>query len=101
MGGSYRGVVTIFPNNRRALLAFLHDVVMAAVSLVVSLYLRLGNEIFGYEPRLTATYVMSFTLIASAVSSCAICWNANGLRLSPNPSTMSSKPIYWGNAFIN
>src|SRR5271166_2989401 len=45
---SYRGAA-IFPNNRRALLAFLHDVAMAAFSLVVSLYLRLGGDIADYE----------------------------------------------------
>ncbi len=67
MGGSYRGMVAIFPNNRRALLAFLHDVAMAAVSLIASLYLRIGNGILEYEPRLTATYVVSFTLIAASV----------------------------------
>jgi FlaA1/EpsC-like NDP-sugar epimerase len=57
----------IFPNSRRALLAFLHDVLMAALSLGASLYLRLGNGILDYEPRLTATYVVSFTLIAATV----------------------------------
>ena len=60
-------MAAIFPNNRRAFLAFLHDVAMAAVSLVASLYLRLGNGILDYEPRLTATYIVSFTLIAAAV----------------------------------
>ncbi|MBV9200648.1 MAG: polysaccharide biosynthesis protein [Alphaproteobacteria bacterium] len=40
---------------------------MAAMSLLASLYLRLGNGILDYEPRLTATYVVSFTLIAGAV----------------------------------
>jgi FlaA1/EpsC-like NDP-sugar epimerase len=61
------GVVAIFPDNRRALLAFLHDVTMAAVSLVASLYLRLGNSLIDYEPRLTAMYIVGFTLIAAAV----------------------------------
>src|SRR6266699_2129895 len=60
-------MVAIFPNNRRALLAFLHDVAMAALSLVASLYLRIGNEIADYEPRLTAIYVVGFTLIAGSV----------------------------------
>jgi FlaA1/EpsC-like NDP-sugar epimerase len=59
--------VAIFPNNRRALLAFLHDVAMAAVSFVASLYLRLGSDIVDYEPRLTAVYVVSFTLIAAGI----------------------------------
>ncbi len=45
----------IFPNNRRAVFAFVHDTAMAALSLVVSLYLRLGSEIVGYKPRLTAS----------------------------------------------
>jgi FlaA1/EpsC-like NDP-sugar epimerase len=59
--------VIIFPNNRRAQLAFLHDVVMAALSVVLSLYLRLGSEIVSYEPRLTALYIASFTAIAAGV----------------------------------
>ena len=57
----------IFPNSRRAFLAFLHDVFMAAAALVASLYLRIGGGILDYEPRLTATYVVSFTLIAASV----------------------------------
>ena len=40
---------------------------MAALSLVISLYLRIGNELVGYEPRLTATYIVSFTVIAAGV----------------------------------
>ena len=40
---------------------------MAAVSIVASLYLRLGNGVLDYEPRLTATYVAGFTLIAAGV----------------------------------
>jgi O-antigen biosynthesis protein WbqV len=59
--------MAIFPNNRRAFLAFLHDVVMAALSLVAALYLRIGNEIVDYEPRLTAAYVVGFTVIAAGV----------------------------------
>jgi FlaA1/EpsC-like NDP-sugar epimerase len=60
-------MVKIFPNNRRALLAFLHDVMIATVSIVASLYLRLGNSILDYEPKLTAIYVAGFTLIAAGV----------------------------------
>lgn len=63
----YRGMAAIFPNNRRALLAFLHDVAMAAVSLVAALYLRLGSRIVDYEPRLTGIYIIGFTVIAAAV----------------------------------
>ncbi len=57
----------MFPNNRRALFAFLHDIAMAALSIVVSLYLRIGTDIVGYQPRLTAVYVVTFTLIAAGV----------------------------------
>ena len=60
-------MAAIFPNNRRALLAFLHDVMMAAISFVIALYLRLGNRLVEYEPRLTAVYVVGFTLIAAGV----------------------------------
>jgi FlaA1/EpsC-like NDP-sugar epimerase len=63
----YTGRVTIFPNSRRAALAFLHDTAMAALSIVVSLYLRIGSEIVGYQPRLTALYIISFTVIAASV----------------------------------
>jgi O-antigen biosynthesis protein WbqV len=59
--------VAIFPNNRRAFLAFIHDVLMAALSVVVSLYLRLGGDIVDYKPRLTVTYILSFTAIAAIV----------------------------------
>jgi FlaA1/EpsC-like NDP-sugar epimerase len=60
-------MVTIFPNNRRAVLAFVHDVLMAALSVVASLYLRLGGEVFNYKPPLTITYILSFTAIAATV----------------------------------
>src|ERR1700751_4348386 len=60
-------MVAIFPNNRRAFLAFIHDVLMAALSGVVSLYLRRGAEIVDYKPRLTSTYILSFTVIAASV----------------------------------
>ena len=45
----------------------MHDVVMAALSIVASLYLRLGNDLVAYEPRLTAIYVVSFTAIAATI----------------------------------
>ncbi len=59
--------MNILPDNRRAVFAYLHDIAMAALSFVISLYLRLGSEIVGYELRLTATYILSFTLIAAVV----------------------------------
>jgi FlaA1/EpsC-like NDP-sugar epimerase len=63
----YRGRVAILPNNRRAVFAYLHDVTVAALSVVISLYLRLGSEIVGYRPRLTVVYVIGFTVIAAVV----------------------------------
>ena len=63
----YRGRVAILPNNRRAVFAYLHDVAMAALSFAASLYLRIGGEVVGYQPRLTAVYIGSFTLIAAVV----------------------------------
>jgi FlaA1/EpsC-like NDP-sugar epimerase len=60
-------MAAIFPNSRRALLAFLHDVAMAAISLVASLYLRLGNGVLDYEPKMTALYIAGFTFIAACV----------------------------------
>src|SRR5208282_2203666 len=47
--------------------AFLHDTSMAAVSFVAAMYLRIGGDILDYQPRLTAIYVASFTLIAAVV----------------------------------
>ena len=40
---------------------------IAALSVVVSLYLRLGGDIVNYKPPLTITYILSFTLIAASV----------------------------------
>jgi O-antigen biosynthesis protein WbqV len=57
--------MAIFPNNRRALLAFIHDVAMAALSLAASLYLRLGGDAVDYRPQLTITYIVCFSLIAA------------------------------------
>jgi FlaA1/EpsC-like NDP-sugar epimerase len=59
--------VPILPNSRRALLAFLHDVVMAGLSFVAALYLRLGGGLLGYAPHLMAIYVAGFAAIAAAV----------------------------------
>ena len=57
--------MSILPANRRAVFAFLHDVAMAALAIVLSLYLRLGWQIVGYRPHLTLFYVASFTAIAA------------------------------------
>ncbi|HVH80548.1 MAG TPA: nucleoside-diphosphate sugar epimerase/dehydratase [Stellaceae bacterium] len=57
----------LIPNSRRAFLAFLHDIVMAALSFGVAFYLRLGDDVVRYEPRLTLLYCVTFTSIAGIV----------------------------------
>ena len=59
--------MAIFPNNRRAFFAFVHDVAMAALSLAAALYLRLGDEAVDYQRDLTITYIVCFSLIAAIV----------------------------------
>jgi len=59
--------VSILPSSRRAVFAFLHDVVMAGLSFVLALYLRLGGDMLANEPRLTILYGVSFTLIAAVI----------------------------------
>ena len=57
----------LLPGNRRAALAFLHDVAMAALSFAFSFYLRIGDAFLYYEPRLTLLYGSVFTTIAAVV----------------------------------
>jgi O-antigen biosynthesis protein WbqV len=59
--------VSFLPNSRRALLTFAHDVAMAAIAFAIALYLRIGDEFFGYEPHLTLSYGVGFTAIAAVV----------------------------------
>jgi O-antigen biosynthesis protein WbqV len=59
--------VSLLPNSRRALFAFTHDVIMAALSFGIAFYLRLGDDALGYEPRLTLIYCLVFTAIAAIV----------------------------------
>ena len=59
--------MSILPQSRRAIFAFLHDVLMAALSFVLALYLRVGDEMLTKEPRLTILYGVSFTLIAAVI----------------------------------
>jgi FlaA1/EpsC-like NDP-sugar epimerase len=59
--------VPLLPKSRRALLAFLHDVAMAALSFALALFLRLGEAVTQYEPRLMVLYGAVFTGIAAAV----------------------------------
>jgi O-antigen biosynthesis protein WbqV len=51
----------------RARAAFAHDVAMAALSFMMSLYLRVGDNIADYTPSLVLGYDLSFAAIAAAV----------------------------------
>jgi O-antigen biosynthesis protein WbqV len=59
--------VSLLPQSPRAVLAFTHDVVMAALSFALALYLRLGDQMLAYDLRLTILYGVSFTAIAGAI----------------------------------
>lgn len=59
--------MSFVPNSRRALLTFAHDVAMAAAAFWLALYLRIGDDIFAYEPRLMLIYGLGFTGIAAAM----------------------------------
>ncbi|HZB89896.1 MAG TPA: nucleoside-diphosphate sugar epimerase/dehydratase [Stellaceae bacterium] len=56
----------IFRSNR-ANAAFCHDLVMAALSFLLSFYLRVGDTLGDYSWRLLAVYDLSFIAIAGAV----------------------------------
>jgi FlaA1/EpsC-like NDP-sugar epimerase len=60
-------LVSILPQSRRAILAFLHDLAMAALAFALGLYLRLGDAALATEPGLTILYGIAFTAIAAAV----------------------------------
>jgi FlaA1/EpsC-like NDP-sugar epimerase len=51
----------------RAKAAFFHDVVMAAASFWLSLYLRVGDDIFDIPSQLLVSYGLAFAVIAGAV----------------------------------
>ena len=58
----------MFLKSRRAVFAFLHDLMMAALSFVLALYLRVGDDMLRIlEPKLIVLYGVAFTLIAGAV----------------------------------
>ncbi len=60
--------MSIFPKSRRAIFAFLHDLAMAALSFVLAIYLRVGDDMLRIlEPKLIVLYGVAFTLIAGAV----------------------------------
>src|SRR5579864_6388402 len=51
----------------RAFATFVHDIVMAAASFILSLYLRVGGDISQFSPRLLVTYDLAFTVTAAVV----------------------------------
>ncbi|HWE72568.1 MAG TPA: nucleoside-diphosphate sugar epimerase/dehydratase [Stellaceae bacterium] len=51
----------------RAFATFAHDIVMAALSFLLSFYLRVGNDIFHYSPSLLATYDFAFAVTAAVI----------------------------------
>ena len=55
------------PRLGRHHLAFAHDIVMGAVSFVLSLYLRLGDSFFYYSPALLIEGTLAFTVVGAVV----------------------------------
>ena len=51
----------------RAFATFAHDIVMAALSFILSLYLRVGGDISQFSPQLLFTYDLGFTVTAAVV----------------------------------
>ncbi len=51
----------------RSFAAFAHDVIMAALSFVLSFYLRVGGDIVQYSPTTIVTYDLAFAVVAGVV----------------------------------
>jgi O-antigen biosynthesis protein WbqV len=51
----------------RAFATFVHDVVMAALSFILSFYLRVGADIAHYSPMLLLTYDLAFAATAAII----------------------------------
>jgi O-antigen biosynthesis protein WbqV len=51
----------------RAFATFAHDIVMAALSFLLSFYLRVGGDIVHYSPSLLATYDLAFAATAGVI----------------------------------
>ena len=56
-----------FPRQNRNAIAFLHDLAMAAISLPLSLYLRLGSPLFAYSGDFLLPATAIFTAVAGMV----------------------------------
>jgi O-antigen biosynthesis protein WbqV len=65
-GGGYQKIMRI-PALNRVAVAFVHDVVMAAISFVLALYLRLGDALFVQTEGYLLPATLLFTGIAAAV----------------------------------
>ncbi|MEE8393471.1 MAG: nucleoside-diphosphate sugar epimerase/dehydratase [Rhodospirillales bacterium] len=57
----------LFRIPRRGFIVYGHDIVMAAASFVLSLYLRLGDSFYFYSPDLLVQGTILFTLISASV----------------------------------
>ena len=53
--------------SRRPRIAFLHDVLMAAASYLISLYLRLGDSVLHYDSRVIGQGTVVFAAVGAAV----------------------------------
>ena len=62
-----RALVSFLPLSLRAALTLAHDVVMAALAFALGLYLRLGGEMFSFDPRMALIHGIGFTAVAAAV----------------------------------
>jgi O-antigen biosynthesis protein WbqV len=60
-------MIRIPPRLTRPTVAFLHDIVMAAASFLIALYLRVGDDIVNYPVEFLATAMALFTAIAGLV----------------------------------
>ncbi len=52
---------------RRSYIVYVHDILMAAISFVASLYLRLGDAMYFYSPDLLVKGTIIFTVISAVV----------------------------------
>ena len=56
--------------NPKAIVAFAHDTVVAAVSVGAALYLRLGDAMFALDPATILTMTLCFVAIAGVTFHC-------------------------------
>ena len=44
-------MISVLKRLTRPAVAFVHDIVMAALSFLIAFYLRVGNDLFSYPPE--------------------------------------------------